>query len=171
MKKSRLTDEMKQMREGMTQEQLAMEFNVSRESISKYENGHTKLPADISIAMMKRKENPWYALAIRNEYTGTGSIKLDGPNVDLHRSSVKEKTIEEIEEMMLVLKSFSFSKPLKSLSNWERPELEKLIEEAIEAQTAIDHLIAVVCEDAGISYLDSYQNHYVQLQAKGYVQA
>lgn len=171
MKNSKLTEAMKEMRIGETQEQVAMEFNVSRESISKYENGHTKLPADVSRAMMKRKENPWFAMAIRNEYTGTGSIRLDGPNVDLHRSSVKEKTIEEIEEMMSVLKTISFAKPMNHLSNWERPEIEKLVEEAIEAQTAIDHLIAIVCKEAGISYLDSYQNHYLQLQAKGYVEA
>lgn len=171
MKKSKLTDTMKNMRNGKTQEQLAMELNVSRESISKYENGHTKLPADISQAMMKRSENPWFAIAVRNEYTGTGSIKLNGPNADLHRSSVKEKTMEEIEELVSVLRTLSFSKPLKNASNWERPEIERLVEEAIEVQTAIDHLIAVVCEEAGISLMTSYQNHYLQLQAKGYVEA
>lgn len=171
MKKSRLSDAMKQIRNGQTQEQLAMEFNVSRESISKYETGHTKLPADIARSMMKRSESPWFAMAVRNEYTGTGSIKLNGPNADLHRSSVKEKTMEEIEEMVAVLRTLSFSKPMKNASNWERPEIEKLIEEAIEAQTAIDHLIAVVCEEAGISLMASYQNHYLQLQAKGYVEA
>ncbi|WP_416144942.1 helix-turn-helix domain-containing protein [Planococcus koreensis] len=171
MEKSKLKAAMREMREGETQQQIAMELNVSRELISKIENGSRNIPADISRKMMDRKENPWFALAIRNEYTGTGSIRLNGPNVDLHRSSVKEKTIEEIEEMLVALKSISFAKPLRTLSNWEKPGLEKLIEEAIEATTAIEHLIAIVCEEAGISYLESYQQHYLQLQAKGYLEA
>lgn len=168
--KSKLSEVMKEMREGETQQQLAMDLNLSREGVSAYETGRAKVPKDIARAMMNRNESPRFALAIRNEYTRTGPVWLNGPNVDLHRASVKEKTIEEIEEMMVALKDISFAKPLKNLSNWERPALEKLIEESIEAVTAIEHLIAIICKEAEISYLDVYQNHYLQLQAKGWLQ-
>lgn len=171
MSKNRLTQSMKEMRKGETQEQLAMKLNVSREAVSKYENGRSQLPPDISRSMMLKKENPWFALAIRNEYTRTGPIRLDGPNVDLHRSSVREKTLEELEEVMNILRNFSFAKPLKNLSHWEEPELENLLEEVVEAITAMEHLAAVVCEEAGISLVDTWEKHYTQLRAKGFVEA
>lgn len=161
---------MREIRGGQTQQQMAMELNISRELISKIETGERSISPDISQAMMKRKENPWFAIALRNEYTKTGPIKLNGPNVDLHRSSVREKTIEEVSEVLTALQNISFAKPFNSFSNWERPQLEHLLEEAVEAVTAIEHLIATVCEDANISYLETWDKHYIQLQAKGYVQ-
>lgn len=171
MKKSRLAQSMKEMRQGLTQEQTAMEMNVSRESISKYENGHVKIPADISRSMMERHDNPRFAFALRNDYTRTGPVWLDGPNVDLHRSSVREKTLEELNEVVNLLNGFSFAKPLKNLSHWEMPELEKLLEEVVEAITAMEHLAVVVCEEANISYVETWEKHHQQLRAKGYVEA
>ncbi|WP_084245178.1 helix-turn-helix domain-containing protein [Planomicrobium okeanokoites] len=170
MKKSRLAHSMKEMRNGQTQDQLAMDLNVSRESVSKYENGHVRIPADIARHLMHRNDNARFAFALRNEYTQTGPIWLDGPNVDLHRSSVKEKVLEELEEAANAIKRMNFARPLKSLSNWEVPELEKLLEETVEAITAMEHLIVVVCEETGMSYTDTWQKHYVQLKSKGYVQ-
>lgn len=161
---------MKKMRGGETQQQLAMEINVSRETVSRYENGSTRIPADVSRAMMQRHDNPQFAFAMRNEYTRTGPVWLDGPNVDLHRSSVKEKTLEELDEVTNALKNFSFAKPLKNLSNWEAPELEKLLEEVVEAITAMEHLAVVVCEEANISYTETWSKHYQQLRAKGWLQ-
>lgn len=170
MKKTRLTSTLREMREGQTQDQLALDLNVSREAVSKWENGRAKIPADIAEAMMGRKENPWFALAIRSEYTKTGPMQLNGPNVDLHRSSVREKTIEEVSELLACLNKFSFAKPLKNLSDWEKPELHTLLEEAVEAITGLEHLVAVVCEEAEISYMETWQKHHQQLRAKGYIQ-
>lgn len=170
MKKTRLTSAFREMREGQTQDQLALDLNVSREAVSKWENGRAKIPADIAEAMMGRKENPWFALAIRNEYTKTGPLQLDGPNVDLHRSSVREKALEEAIELVNCLTKFSFAKPLKNLSDWEKPELHSLLEEAVEAITGLEHFVAVVCEEADISYMETWQKHHQQLRAKGYIQ-
>ncbi|MBD8013852.1 helix-turn-helix domain-containing protein [Planococcus wigleyi] len=170
MKKSQLTHAMREVRNGQTQEQLAMELNVSRELVSKIENGRVEMAPDISRKLMKRKGSPRLAMALRYEYTGTGTTLLNGPNVDLHRSSVREKTIEEAEEFLAALKAFSFAKPLSNLSNWERPELEKTLEEGVELITAIEHLLLIVCEETGINFTDVWQNHHTQLMAKGYVQ-
>lgn len=41
-----------------------------------------------------------FALAVQHQYIGTGPIWLNGPNVDLHRCSVREKTIEELQEAL-----------------------------------------------------------------------
>ncbi|PKH09825.1 helix-turn-helix domain-containing protein [Planomicrobium sp. MB-3u-38] len=170
MKKSPLTQCMKEMRNGQTQEQLAMELNVSRESVSKYERGHVKVPADISQSLMAKTQNPWFAIAIRNEYTKTGPIRLNGPNFDGHRSAIREKTIEEVKEVLGTLEEFSFAKPLQNISEWERPNVELLAEHIAEAITALEHTLAVLCEEAGLSYNEVWNRHYIELQAKGYVQ-
>lgn len=170
MKKSRLTEAMREVRNGDTQDQLAMELNVSRELISKIENGRVEMAPDISRKLMKRKGSPRLAMALRYEYTGTGTTLLNGPNVDLHRSSVREKTIEEAEEFLIAIKACSFAKPLTNLSNWERPNLEKVLEEGVELITAIEHFLLITCEESGISFIDVWQNHHIQLRAKGYVQ-
>lgn len=168
--KSNLKGVMKEMREGETQQQIAMGLNVTRESVSAYENGRARLPQDIAQKMMEKKANPWFALAIRNEYTKTGPIRLNGPNFDGHRSAIREKTIEELKEVTGTLEAFSFAKPLQNISDWERPKVDVLAEHIVEAVTALEHTLAVLCEEAGLCYNEVWKRHYVELQAKGYVQ-
>lgn len=170
MKKSKLTEALREMRKGETQQQLAMELNISREGISKYENGRAKIPPDIASAMMERHENPRFVFALRNEYTKTGAVWLDGPNVDLHQSSVREKTIEEMNEAMNAIMRFSFARSLKNLPAWERPEVEELLDEVAEAITALELFLARTCEETGISYIGVWSKHYTQLRAKGWLQ-
>ena len=170
MKNSRVSASIKEVRGGKTQQELSMELNVSRESVSKIENGRSKVAPDISRKLMEMGDNARLAFALRHEYTGTGPLWLDGPNVDLHRSSVKEKTIEESEEFLIALKELSFSKPLKNLSHWEMPQLLKVLEEGAEAITAIEHLLVVICEEANISYTGIWHDHYIQLKAKEFIQ-
>ncbi|MFP3322104.1 helix-turn-helix transcriptional regulator [Planococcus sp. SIMBA_160] len=170
MSKNRLTQAMREMRGDETQQQMAMELNVSREAVTKYEGGARNIPQDIAQNLMAKHENPRFALAIRSEYTKTGPIWLDGPNVDLHRSAVREKTLEEMKEAYEAIKAFSFAQPLKSLSPWQLPQIEKLLEETAEAITALETLTAIVCEEANISYNGVWHKHHIQLRSKGYLQ-
>ncbi|WP_155966705.1 helix-turn-helix transcriptional regulator [Paenisporosarcina sp. TG-14] len=169
MKKPKVGILMKEMRARKTQDQLAMDLNVSRETISKYENGRSKIPSDITRSLMSKYDNPRFAITVRNEYTKTGAVWLDGPNVDLHRSSVKEKVLEELNEAVLILSNFCMAKPLKSLQHFEHQELESVLEELIEAQTALEHMVAVICEEANISYTGSWDRHYKFLASAGYI--
>lgn len=166
---SKLKRIMKEMRKGESQQKLALELNVSRESVSAYENGRARIPADIASAMMERKENPRFAFALRNEYTQTGPVWLDGPNVDLHQSSVREKTMEEMNEAIIAISGFSFARSLKNLPEWERPAAEELLEEVAEAITAMELFLARTCEETGISYTGVWSRHYKQLKAKGWL--
>lgn len=168
--KSKLKDVMKEMRKGESQQQLATRLNVSRETVSAYETGRAKLPQDISQSLMAKNDNPWFALVIRNEYTKTGPMRLNGPNFDPHRSAVREKTIEEVEEVLGTLKAFSFAKPLQNISEWERPKVDLLAEHIVEAVTALEHTLAILCEEASLSYNEVWSRHYIELKAKGYVQ-
>lgn len=170
MKKDKVSSAMKEMRGGLHQQKFADELNVSRESISKYENSRSKVPADISRELTKKYNQPQFAVTIAQQYTGTGPIWLDGPNVDLHRSSVKEKTLEELQEAIHKLRSTSLAKPLVNLTPYELQSVREALEELVEAQTAMAHLVAVICMETGISYTDVWAQHYRSLQSSGYVE-
>lgn len=167
--KSKITEIMKEMRNGETQQKVATGLNISREALSSYETGRAKVPQDVSQNLMSKFQDPWFAFAIRNEYTKTGPVRLNGPNFDGHRSAVREKTIEEVKEVLSTLEAFSFAKPLQNISEWERPKAKLLAEHIIEAVTALEHTLAVLCDEAGLSYNEEWQEHYTQLKVKGYL--
>lgn len=169
MTKSRVGEMLKEMRGEATQLSLGLDLNLTRETVSKYENGRSKVPPDISNKLMKKYDNPWFALQLQHEYTGTGPVRLDGPNVDLHRSSVKEKVLEELHDATNALESFSMSKPLKRLSSYEMTNLQNVLKEVVELITGADTLLAVVCEEANISYKQLWNDHYIHLRSAGYI--
>lgn len=169
MNKNKSRDILKEMRGKDYQQKVASELNIARETLSKYENGRSKIPADIGRKLTKKYDNPKFAITLRNEYTGTGTRWLDGPNVDLHRSAVKEKTLEEMNEAIEQLEKTSLVKPLRNVQHFEIQDLENVLDELVEAQTAIDHLVAIVCMDAGISYVDLWDKHYRSLASNGYL--
>lgn len=160
---------LKEIRGDKSQQQFAFELGVVRETVSKYENGRTSIPQDISQKLVEKYDDPKFAMTIRNAYTGTGPIWLDGENVDLHRSSVKEKTIEELKEVLDAILKTCLAKPPKMIKHFERQEVEKMLVEAADAITALDHFVAIVCTEAQISYKEVWQKHYRKLASAGYI--
>lgn len=169
MKKTRVGKVLKELRGSQTQLSLGLETNVTRESISKYENGRSQIPRDISQHIMRKFDDPRFAITLRQEYTSTGPKWLDGKNVDLHRCSVKEKTLEEVKEALDALEEVSFSTPFNLLEHFERQRVELALQELVEAQTAIDMLVAIVCIESDISYTQVWQSHYSKLTRAGYI--
>ncbi|MGE7951898.1 helix-turn-helix domain-containing protein [Lysinibacillus xylanilyticus] len=141
---------LKEIRGEETQLRFGFDVGVGRESISKYENGRVKVPEDISRTLMDKFDNPKFAITIRNAYTGTGPKWLDGPNADLHRASVKEKSLEETEEAMEAIRSISFANPLNLISTSRKEAVAVQIGQAI---IALEHLLAILCLEGNISYL------------------
>ncbi|WP_233436277.1 XRE family transcriptional regulator [Lysinibacillus capsici] len=160
---------MKGLRGDNTQLQWGIDMGVVRETVSKYETGRSKVPADISRKMMNKYDDPKFAITIQQEYTGTGPRWLDGPNVDLHRCSVRDKTIEELEEALVAIKKTSMSKPAFALTPQEREEHKKTLEEIVELVTAATKYIAVGTDYIGISYLGVWNEHYNYLQQEGFI--
>lgn len=158
---------MKEMRAKETQQKQALDMSVARETISRYETNKDKINADVARKFSSKYDDPRFAMAIQTEYTGTGPILLDGPNADLHRSAVKEKTLEELEEALSRLKSTSLVKPLASMELFEKQDLHEALEELVEASTAISNLVAVLCMEAQISYRDLWMEHYHYLMSQG----
>lgn len=165
--KSKLAQELKKIRKNETQEQLAMALNVSRESVSKYENGHVKPPPDVSRMVMKRYDEPKFALAIRNEYTNTGAKWLDGPEADTHRAAVKEKALDDLQKLHELLGAVSFTKSLGRLKTYDLPQIEGLLLQTLETVQALEVLAVVIAEETGIHYGDTWNRLYRKLKAKG----
>lgn len=161
---------LKEVRGDKTQLQLGFEFNLGREAISKYENGRAKVPADISRSIVDKFDDPKFALAVQHQYTGTGPIWLNGPNVDLHRCSVREKTIEELEEAIVSIKKTSLAKPKEAINPYEKKNMMDMIEEAVEAATALANFIAVTTKHLDISYTGVWTSHYQDLEKAGFIE-
>lgn len=159
----------KELRGAETQLSLGLDIGVGRERLSRYENGRAKVPSDISRTLVNRFDNPKLALAVQHEYTGTGPIYLNGPNVDLHRCSVREKTIEELQEALDSITKTSLAKPSEAIEYFERNSILDMIEEAVEAATALANFIAVTTEHLGISYTGVWTDHYKYLQKAGFI--
>lgn len=159
----------KQLRGGQTQQQFAFDLGVVRETVSKYENGRSKVPTDISREIVKKFDNPRFAMTIQHEYTGTGAQWLDGENVDLHRCSVKEKTVEEIQEVLQAIHSINLATPLHAIKHFEISKIESVLEESVEAITALQHFVAVICAESGLSYKAVWDRHYNNLAEAGYI--
>lgn len=169
MTRNRVGEVLKEIRGDKTQQQFAFDMGVVRETVSKYENGRSHVPQDISRNIVMKYDNPKFAMTVRNEYTGTGPIWLDGENVDLHRSSVKEKTIEELQEALEQIANTCLAKPLNRLKHFEFQDIEKMLIESVEAITALDHFVAIICSEAEMSYTELWQKHYRKLATSGYI--
>ncbi|TKI65601.1 helix-turn-helix transcriptional regulator [Lysinibacillus mangiferihumi] len=159
----------KELRGAETQLSLGLDIGVGRERLSRYENGRAKVPSDISRTLVSRFDNPKLALTVQHEYTSTGPIYLNGPNVDLHRCSVREKTIEELQEAIDAIKKTSLSKPKDAINPFEKQLMMDTLEEAVEAQTALANFIAVMTDHMSISYTGVWDSHYQYLQKEGYI--
>lgn len=159
----------RELRGEKTQEQFAEKIGVSRETLSRYETGRIDVPITVLKKISEEFDNPEFNMRLQSEFIGTGPVYLDGPNADLHRSAVKEKTLEELEEAISSLKDTCLSKPLKNFQPFEIQKLRTSLEELVEASTAILQLIAVLCLESGISYKELWTHHYLDLESQGYI--
>ncbi|WLR50070.1 helix-turn-helix transcriptional regulator [Bacillus tianshenii] len=164
---------LKQLRDDnkRTQQQMAFDFNVSRESFSAYETERAKLPADIAQQLTNEFNDPFVALEAVAEYYGWGIGKLDGQAVDLHRASVKAKTEEELEEALEAIKKVCLSNNPSFMEAHQRDELKRALMEAIDAIVALKHFVAVICKEYGFSWIKLWAEHKVKLIARKYKKA
>lgn len=154
---------------GLTQLQLSLDVDYSREAVSKQEHGEYRVQPELAKHYTANHQNPWVAMEAAHEYTGWGPVKLDGDIVDLHRSSVKAKAIEELHEAIVAIEKMDVINHPKSLASFERQDIELAMEEVVEAITASNHLVAVLCEEYDFRWDKVWENHTKQLISKGYL--
>lgn len=160
---------LKKLRKDETQQAVAEKMNVSRETIKNLESGQRDFPSYITRSLMEVYDSPYLPMSIRSTYTHTGPVLFDGPNADSHRSAIREKTLEETQELLAALQAYSFAKPFGNSSDFERPRLEELVRHTAKTITCLEHLLATICEETELSYTDTWQQLYADWQKKGYL--
>lgn len=162
---------LKEVRGKESQLHLSMDLNVSRETISAYETGRVEqMPLDISQKLMQKYDSPWLAMEASHEYTAGSDVKkLDGQNIDLHRSSVKAKTEEELQEALTALKEISVVNKPEYVEQADRERIKEALIQVIDAIYAAKHLVAVLAKEYGFSWLKLWQLHFKKLLSRGYV--
>jgi transcriptional regulator with XRE-family HTH domain len=157
-------------RKGLTQEQLSLNLPMSREAISKAETGARKIPKDLRPITAKELDYPFYSMAVAYEDTGGAWVpELDGEAIDLHRSSVKAKTIEELKEALDALNSVCVSNHPAYIQDYQKQQLEEALIQVIDAIIALSYYLGVICLDYGFSWLKLWKRQHLKLKTKGFV--
>lgn len=170
MSKGRAGRAIKQGRKLLDQTQLqcSMETGYTREAIGQQERGDYKVQPHMARYFIEQG-NPWPGLEASNEYLGWGLKKLDGPAADLHRSAVKEKVVEEAQEMLSALAKMATYKRPSTLSSFEDDNITHGMDQSVDVVKAILTFIAVCCEDYNLSWNDIWEDHDLKLKSRGYV--
>lgn len=155
---------------GFTQNDFAAEVNLSRSAIAMIEQGKRKLPRDVVGKAVEVMDDGLYAMATAQEVIGYSWIPvLDGPNVDLHRSSVAARTKKEVQEFLDAAESICVSIPPHCISECDSAKLDEALDEAADAVVALLHYIAIVCKEYNKSWRRVWIRIYQKCKAKGYI--
>lgn len=157
---------------GITQLEMTFdEYYGSRESISQQENGRYQVQPELTKYYTEKHNNPFVAMEAAAEYIGWGPMKLDGDAADLHRMTVTMKTKEELEEAILSIRKASEKLTVnpRCIERLEIEEIEKSLMESIDAITALNHYVAVVCKEYGISWVKVWTQHKVKLIQRRFI--
>ncbi|MGP4041930.1 XRE family transcriptional regulator [Gracilibacillus sp. D59] len=173
MEKGRASKALKQGRYEIskTQQQLSMETFLSRESVSHQENGSYKVQPEMVQHFAEKYNNPWVALEASSEYIGWGVRRLDGFAADLHRSAVKDKLLEELDEAIEAIKRVKTSLKPSMVQSFHKQDIEQSVQESMDGVLALVTWIAVACEEYNLSWTKSWEKHHMKLKAKQYVKS
>jgi transcriptional regulator with XRE-family HTH domain len=149
----------------MTQEELAYHLNMSRPAVANVERGYRKMPRDVMGKAVETLDCGFYAMAAAQEVLGRAWIpKLDG--VDLHRSAVREKVLEELQE---AIQEISSTSSVNQPEPGKHDDLREVLIESIEAITCLAHFVAVYCKEYGLSWSELWTEHHRKLESNGYL--
>lgn len=152
---------------GVSQSDIARAINRHRTYVSHIVNGRVPRDAEVLRALAAELDDGRLYKALHEALASVAFVHrwLDGDMVDLHRSSVKAKALEELEEAITALRGFCVAnKP-------RREDIDKardLIHELLGAECAIETLVSVLCDEYGMSPSEEYQRFNETMQAKGY---
>ncbi len=158
---------------GLSQSDVGATCFLSNKTISAIERGRRRVPKDVSPKLATLLDDPELYAAVQSAATGgIASPWLNGPKVDLHRVSVKVKTVEELQEAVEALRNARTiinAKSAEELCDDGMQQVINALNELVEAQTACQVAVGVLCRTYGISMAQLYRQHLQELQAKGYV--
>ncbi|HHY95894.1 MAG TPA: helix-turn-helix transcriptional regulator [Firmicutes bacterium] len=159
---------------GLRQQDVCKRLYISDSTLSEIERCERKPALDVATRAARELDDPVLYAAVATEATGGVMVPvwLDGEKVDLHRSSVRDKAVEELSEAIERLakaRAITNAKRPEDLDDEGRRQVEDVLHELVEAQTACGVAIVVLCRTYGFSIKGTYQRHVEELRAKGYV--
>jgi transcriptional regulator with XRE-family HTH domain len=156
---------------GLSRADVGRHINLSPRMIGMIETGDRRLPRDVAPKLARKLDNPWLYMAIGYEATGgvMAVPPLDG-NVDLHRSSVRSKAVEELTEALKTLTEAPAvinARTAGDLDEAGRRQVVETLHQVREAVQACMQWVAAVCETYEISPAAVWDGHVCELRAKG----
>lgn len=155
-------------RAGETRLKVAEVAHVDNSTIGKVIKGSRKPAKEVMSSTVEHYDDGQLYIAAAGEVTG-GAFAPWLNNVDLHRACVLLKSIEEIQEVLVISGQAPISKTNDQLDESERQQVKRLLMETVEAITALTHLAAVLCKEYSFSWLATWKEHRAILKAKKYM--
>lgn len=157
---------------GLQQWQVGTLGNRSRNWVAEVESGRMDGdPAVLAQIGRKVRDGRLIAQAARR-VTGGAFVApvLDGPAVDLHRSSVAAKLVEELDEAVGPARRLLglLIRPVRSWSQAERSEIGPLMEQCLDAERAVQYIAIAVARELDVDVVEFYAAHDRKLTARGY---
>lgn len=142
--------------------------HVDASQIGKILKGSRKASDPVIKAAAQHYDDGRLYIAAASEITDGASVPWLN-NVDLHRSSVHIKVLEEISEAEQALLQAPITKTKEQLGQKELQQIKLAIMESIEAITALMHYVTVLCREYCFSYFGAWREHRADLKEKKYL--
>jgi transcriptional regulator with XRE-family HTH domain len=154
-------------RQGISQEQLAIDLPVSRESIAKYETAARRLPDDMRRPIAQQIDDEEFYFKTWGEATGEVSIPfLNGDFVDHHPASMAFLVQRETDEATEQLQRVCWAKPVHTINELEKEEVKRAIFETLDAATSMINLVAVICREHQFSMRKIFKEWRLTLKVR-----
>lgn len=159
------------LKRGVTQQALGSEAYISDSLISDIEHGRRRGSKEVRALLVQALDYARLYMEAAEEVTGGVycSPWLDGDGVDLHRTSVWAKAQEELQEAIKAVAAADVINSPSRADEAHRQAVWDSLMQVLDARVAIDHYVAVMCEEYGYSILAVYQEHRRKLESRGYV--
>lgn len=158
---------------GLRQSDLGREVFASDKTISAYETGRRRLPRKVTPAVVRRLDSILLAYEAAEEVSaGLTPPILDGPRADLHRMTTAGFIVSELREALAQVEgnqALLRARQEDELDAAGRQQIEELLLELVEAETALANGVFVLCETYGVSPMALYRRHRQELAMKGYI--
>lgn len=157
--------------EGVTNQQMSMDLNVSPSLVNQMRNNRRNMQQDIAKDSIATYDNPEYIATIIREFSGGYTTPvLQGKNIERHRLTLAASAVKEMSEAIQSLKNIMLVKPPETLELNEKQEIERIYDEIHEATIFADNLLMQFEHDYHISKKKRIKLNTPRWKARGWVQ-
>lgn len=155
-------------RTGDTRSKAGAIAHVDASMIGKIVNGTRKPSKEVMATTSEYYDDGQLFIAAAGEVTKGAFIPWLN-NVDLHKSSVHLKTVEEVQEALDALNKAPITKTKEQLVDDDLKQIKAALMESIEAITALTHYVAILCKEYCFSWMSVWKEHRAYLKSKKYM--